>query len=53
MAWMISVSMLLVGCIKGNDILMVTSGLYAIAGCISGAAQILKGNDDEQKTCDC
>ena len=49
MAWMISVAMLLVGSFSGNDILVITSGLYAIAGCISGAAQILKGNDDEQQ----
>ena len=42
MAWIISIMMLVYGCIKGNDILVITSGLYAIAGCIGGAASILK-----------
>ena len=43
MAWIISLLMLVFGCINKNYIFIVTSGLYAIAGCIGGAANILKG----------
>ena len=53
MGWIISVAMLLIGSFSGNDILVITSGLYAIAGSLSGAAQILKGDNNEQETCDC
>ena len=47
MAWIISLAMLVFGCINKDYILIVTSGLYAIAGCIGGAANILKGTLDK------
>lgn len=34
MGWLISLIMLVAGCFKGNDILVVTSGLFAIAGSV-------------------
>lgn len=35
MGWMISIVMLCIGSWGGNDILVITSGLFAIAGAIS------------------
>lgn len=41
MGWLISIIMLLFGCWNDNEILVVTSGLYAIAGSIGGAMENL------------
>lgn len=41
MEWLISVAMLIMGCFSGNEILVITSGLFAIAGSISGAMERL------------
>lgn len=41
MGWLISVVMLLFGCMNGNETLVITSGLFAIAGSISGATEHL------------
>jgi hypothetical protein len=37
MGWLFSICMLLIGCFSGNNILVVTSGLFAIAGAIGVA----------------
>jgi hypothetical protein len=45
MGWLISIVMLFIASIHGNDTLMVTSGLFAIAGAIaelSGAVKSIK-----------
>lgn len=41
MGWLISIIMLIAGCYSGNEILVITSGLYAIAGTIGGATDNL------------
>lgn len=41
MGWLISVVMLLFGCMDGNDTLVIASGLFAIAGSIGGAMENL------------
>ncbi len=39
MGWLISIIMLLFGCMNGNDTLVIASGLFAIAGSIGGAME--------------
>ena len=38
MVWIISIIMLVFGCFKGSDTLIIGSALYAIAGAISFAS---------------
>ena len=46
MGWLIGIIMLVIGCFEGNDILVLTSGLYAIAGAVgSGFVNITNKND--------
>ncbi len=42
MGWLTSIVMLFVAAITGNEVLMITSGLFAIAGSIGGGADIIK-----------
>lgn len=37
MGWLFSICMLLIGCFGHNNILVITSGLYAIAGAVGVA----------------
>ena len=51
MGWIISIA-LLIGCAFtdtpfSGDAILVASGLFAIAGCIGGAASILSKKDDQ------
>ena len=41
MGWLISITMLIDGCFSGNEVLVFTSGLFAIAGSIGGAMENL------------
>lgn len=49
MGWLIAIPALLVGVIIHNDILIVTSGLFAIAGSLGSIATVVKQNNDQQK----
>lgn len=42
MGWIVCIAMLLIGCFNANDILVVTSGLFAISGAISEVASSIK-----------
>ena len=48
MGWLISIIMLVIGCFKGNDILVITSGLFAISGSIENCCHKMKGADDNE-----
>ena len=49
MGWLFSVALLTVGLIYKNDVLVVTSGLFTIAGSIGAAAVTLKNNNKNDK----
>ena len=46
MGWIISIAMLIIGCAHGNDTLLITSGLFGIAGSITSTAQALIGTNN-------
>lgn len=45
MGWLISIAFLIVGSFTGNDCLIVTSGLFAIAGSIAFASHRGESHD--------
>ena len=50
MGWLISVAMLVIGCFGHNDILVETSGLFAIAGAITSTAQMVCNKSQNGET---
>ena len=49
MGWLISIAMLIVGLIYENDVMLIASGLFGIAGAIAFASVTLKNNKKTDK----
>lgn len=53
MGWLIAVPMLIIGCVRGSDTLVITSAIFAVAGSLgSVATAIMNKNKSEEKNRD-
>lgn len=49
MGWLFSIALFVLACVHGNDIFLITSGLFAIAGAIGSVATMIKSNAEKSK----